>query len=181
MKTSQNNTFLKGRFSALLFGAALALCAASAQAAETLPDGDTEVGNAPVSDYIIFRATANGTGDGSSWDSPMSWTNALAAAAADEHSRVEIWLSGDVTLDAEPSTLTFAKEMVIRGGFAGSENVPDERAAGAKSTFDGQAAYTVMTIVNEAGAPVVLEGIRIFNGTRGLIKTGGGDLSILNC
>ena len=179
--TSRNNKFFKGRFSALLFGAALALCAASAQAAETLPDGDTEVGNAPVSDYIIFRATANGTGDGSSWDSPMSWTNALAAAAADEHSRVEIWLSGDVTLDAKPSTLTFAKEMVIRGGFAGSENVPDERAAGAKSTFDGQAAYTVMTIVNEAGAPVVLESLRIFNGTRGLIKTGGGDLSILNC
>ena len=33
MKTSQNNTFLKGKFCALLFGAALALCAASAQAA----------------------------------------------------------------------------------------------------------------------------------------------------
>ena len=119
-------------------------------------------------------------GDGSSWENAMSWTNALAAAAA-ATGYVEIWLSGDITFVADPAALAFTKSMVIRGGFAGTEVAPDERAIGAMSTLDGQGAYTVMTLSNGAGASVVLDGLRIFNGKRGIVKTGAGDLSILNC
>ena len=118
-------------------------------------------------------------GDGSSWAHAMSWTNALAAATA-EQGYVEIWLSGDMTLAADPATLAFTKSMVIRGGFAGTEVTPDERAIGAMSTLDGQGAYTIMTLSNGAGAPVVLDGLRIFNGKRGIVKTGAGDITIVN-
>ena len=116
-------------------------------------------------------------GDGSTWDNAMSWTNALATAAA-ESGYVEIWLSGDVTLDADPGTLVFSKSMVVRGGFAGTEVAPDERVAGAMSTFDGQVTNVIMTINNTA--PVVLDGLRIFNGKRGIVKTGSGDITIVN-
>ncbi len=127
---------------------------------------------------LFAKPVVDVEGDGLSWATAMSWTNALATAAA-EPCFVEIWLSGDVTLFANPDTLAFSKSMVIRGGFAGTETHPDERAAGAMSTFDGQVANVVMTINNTA--PVVLDGLRIFNGQRGIVKTGAGDLSILNC
>ena len=141
-------------------------------------EGEVLMASFNIFGCLFAKPVVDVEGDGLSWATAMSWTNALATAAA-EPCFVEIWLSGDVTLFANPDTLAFSKSMVIRGGFAGTETHPDERAAGAMSTFDGQVANVVMTINNTA--PVVLDGLRIFNGQRGIVKTGAGDLSILNC
>ena len=120
-----------------------------------------------------------GKNDGTSWsDAFTSWADALAALT---ELRNEIWIAGDIALNASPATFAFAVPTVIRGGFTGAETLPGERIAGAKSTLDGQAAYTVLPFSNAAGVPVVLDGLRIFNGVRGIVKTGAGDLSILNC
>ena len=120
-----------------------------------------------------------GKNDGTSWsDAFTSWADALAALTS---LRNEIWIAGDIALNASPATFAFAVPTVIRGGFTGAETLPGERIAGAKSTLDGQAAYTVLPFSNAAGVPVVLDGLRIFNGVRGIVKTGAGDLSILNC
>ena len=127
------------------------------------------------------KPTVAAEGDGSSWANAMSWTNALAVAVASLEANVEIWLSGDITLDAAPATIALTRPTVIRGGFAGTEDSPDERVAGAKSTFDGQGTNTVMTIANGTGTPVVLEGLRISHGPKGIVKSGAGDISILNC
>ena len=130
-----------------------------------------------IRNHLCAKPTVVEEGDGSSWANAMSWTNALAAAAA-VSGPAEIWLSGDMTLAADPGTLVFTKSMVIRGGFAGTEDSPYERAAGAMSTFDGQGAYVTMTMNNSA--LVVLDGFRLFNGKKGIVKTGAGDLSIFN-
>ena len=120
-----------------------------------------------------------GKNDGTSWsDAFTSWADALAALT---ELRNEIWIAGDIALNASPATFAFAVPTVIRGGFTGAETLPGERIAGAKSTLDGQAVYTVLPFSNAAGVPVVLDGLRIFNGVRGIVKTGAGDLSILNC
>ena len=119
-----------------------------------------------------------GKNDGTSWsDAFTSWADALAALTS---LRNEIWIAGDIALNASPATIAFAVPTVIRGGFTGAETLPGERIAGAKSTLDGQAAYTVLPFSNAAGVPVVLDGLRIFNGVRGIVKTGAGDLTILN-
>ena len=129
---------------------------------------------------IHLRPGAIGSkNDGTSWsDAFTSWADALAALT---ELRNEIWIAGDIALNASPATFAFAVPTVIRGGFTGAETLPGERIAGAKSTLDGQAAYTVLPFSNAAGVPVVLDGLRIFNGVRGIVKTGAGDLSILNC
>ena len=129
---------------------------------------------------IHLRPGAIGSkNDGTSWsDAFTSWADALAALT---ELRNEIWIAGDIALNASPATFAFAVPTVIRGGFTGAETLPGERIAGAKSTLDGQATYTVLPFSNAAGVPVVLDGLRIFNGVRGIVKTGAGDLSILNC
>ena len=180
MKTSQNNTFLKGTFSALLFGAALALCAPCAQAAEMLPEGNTEVGNAPVSDYIIFRATTNGTGDGSSWASPMSWNSALAAAAADG-GNCEIWLQGDVVVSAAPVSIIFNGRTIVRGGFAGTESSADERS-GAHCVFSANDAYDILIPNVIDGASLEFDHVDFTRAKlRAIVKSGGGEISFTNC
>jgi hypothetical protein len=133
-----------------------------------------------ITQVVFADVTASGTADGSSWENAMAPQNALNAAATAFAGGIqpEVWFkNGTYLLTA---TLTIGTHCTLRGGFAGTESSPGERAAGAMSTLDGQGACAVLTISNGAYTSVVVDGFRIFNGLKGIVKTGAGDISVLN-
>ena len=133
-----------------------------------------------ITQVVFADVTASGTADGSSWANAMAPQNALNAAATAFAGGIqpEVWFkNGTYLLTA---TLTIGTHCTLRGGFAGTESSPGERAAGAMSTLDGQGACAVLTISNGAYTSVVVDGFRIFNGLKGIVKTGAGDISVLN-
>ena len=132
----------------------------------------------------IYHVTAYSLvteGDGYSWASPMSLTNALAVAATNALLKSEIWLaSGTYTIAAAKTFAFSATPVSIRGGFAGTEASADERAAGTISTLDGNVNQVCLEFSNGATAPVVIDRIRFFNGKRGIVKTGAGNVMLVN-
>ena len=134
--------------------------------------------------YPIYHVTAYSLvteGDGYSWSSPMSLTNALTVAATNALFKSEIWLaSGTYTIAAAKTFAFSATPVSIRGGFAGTESSADERAAGTISTLDGNVNQVCLEFSNVAIVPVVIDRIRAFNGKRGIVKTGAGDVTVVN-
>ena len=133
--------------------------------------------------YDVYHVTAYSLaeeGDGLSWASPMSLPNAIATASAGD----TIFLkAGTYTPTAN---IAISKPLVIRGGFAGTDNTtldPDSPV----SVFDANNAAAVTAIFNVTTATGVnrvnvFERIEVKNGyERGFLKTGSGSLVFRNC
>lgn len=133
-----------------------------------------------AADDVVYHAQATVAieGDGQSWASPMSLTNALASAAA---TGGEVWLKGDVVLTCDVPTLSpSGGSVTVRGGFAGTEASPEERAAGLKSTIDGQDLYK--TLVVTCSKAVTLERLVLTRSiAQGLYKTGNSAFTVRDC
>ena len=126
-----------------------------------------------------YRVTGNivTEGDGQSWASPMSITNAFAAAAA-ATDPTEIWVSGDVTISAAPTTVTVATNVLVRGGFAGTEDSPAGRIAGAVSKITGNDAYNLFVVSVNSGCTLTFERLFFTRAkTRAVQKSGNGNLT----
>lgn len=130
---------------------------------------------------IRATATAVGSSDGSSWMNAMAWTDAfLAAAAATDPT--EIWLSGDVTISAVPTTVTVATNVLVRGGFAGTEDSPAGRIAGAVSTFTGNDAYNLFVVSVNSGCTLGFERVLFTRAkTHAIQMSGNGGLTFTDC
>ena len=148
----------------------------------------------------IYRATADGAGmkDGSSWENAMAWADALASCAALEGEN-EIWLAGDVTVSAL-STVTVKGDLTVRGGFAGTETSPADRAADVLSTI-GSDVYTaaehkdtnsgpwkgagrndIMAVTVTAGSALSFERISFAHAAKCAIKkSGAGNIALADC
>lgn len=128
---------------------------------------------------VIVYAAPNGSGDGSSWDSPMSLTAALSAV---ETAGGEVYLkAGTYTCTAEPAVFTPQQAVVIRGGYTGTSGQSTDRVDGSKSIIDGNAQFTPMT-VNNASFPVTFDCLSFTNGLiRGFKKSGAGDVLLTDC
>jgi hypothetical protein len=148
--------------------------------AGSIYEGETTFREFRIRDYTLVRATASGTGDGSSWASPISWASALAAAAADEDI-YEIWLQGDVAVSAAPAVIAFSGRTIVRGGFAGTESSADERS-GAHSVFSANDAYDILIPNVAGGASLEFDRVDFTKAKlRAVVKSGGGDISFTNC
>ena len=148
--------------------------------ARSIYEGETTFREFRIRAHTIVRATADGTGDGSSWASPISWASALAAAAADEDI-YEIWLQGDVAVSAAPASITFNGRTIVRGGFAGTESSADERS-GAHSVFSANDAYDILIPNVAAGASLSFERVDFHHAKRRAVsKSGAGDISFTDC
>ena len=129
----------------------------------------------------IYRAVADVVteGDGLSWESPMSITNGIASVAK---TGGELWLKGETfLLTANMRALAPSGGAVtVRGGFAGTETAPEERAAGAKTTIDGQDLYSTFTVT--CNKSVTLERI-VFtrSNVNGIYKTGSSAFTVREC
>ena len=148
--------------------------------AGSIYEGETTFREFRIRDYTLVRATASGTGDGSSWASPISWASALAAAAADEDI-YEIWLQGDVAVSAAPAAIAFSGRTIVRGGFAGTESSADERS-GAHSVFSANDAYDILIPNVAGGASLEFDCVDFTKAKlRAVVKSGGGEISFTDC
>ena len=112
-----------------------------------------------------------------------SWTDAYpdlksAFASAPDASKTEVWLA--ISDDCMKGTATISYPIVIRGGFTGVENSPDDRPADFRSTINGRDAWDGLPINNSAA--VEIERILFTRGLNcGLIKSGAGDMRVSDC
>lgn len=132
-----------------------------------------------IRDILIVSGYSLETeGTGSSWESPMSFTNAMTVAATLGES--EIWIKSGTLVIPETKSYTIAQSLVIRGGFAGTERSAAERPLGSRTTFDGNGANDCLTVVNSAH--LTIDRLCFVRGwTRGLTKSGAGDFVASDC
>lgn len=116
----------------------------------------------------ICRVAPAGTAgnDGTSWGVPKSLANALSSTGC-----TEIWLAPGIY----SGSFTIARNLVLRGGFEGSEMAASDRATPidpALAVLDGGGTQRVLTIDGTTGssnassitAATVIEGLTIRNG-----------------
>ena len=136
--------------------------------------------------YSVYHVTAFSLateGDGLSWASPMSLTNALAVAST-RTGKSEVWLALDKVEGAALTVTNTAPLLAIRGGFAGTERSADERPAGTLTVLDGtHAVDCLLRIVStNAAAELELDRLQFCNArANGVVKTGVGSLKAMDC
>ena len=137
---------------------------------------------------IAFRccvtADAKGGGNGQSWtddgvNAPMTFAEAWSAAAA---TGGEVWLKkGTHALSSSSVEVPLAGAVTVRGGFDGTETLPDERTSQDDSTIDGVGQYSGLAFSN--AQTVEFEQVR-FTRTKGFAvrkTSGSGALSFRKC
>ena len=137
------------------------------------------VGKGGGAGVIHVRSGARGRGTGANWSD--AYTDFRAALKEISAERPELWLAGDEGMNSA-MTVTVAPPVAaaIRGGFAGSESAPGERARGMKSRIDGETAYNCLTVNN--AQELTVDGFLFTRGANsGLVKTGEGDITVTNC
>ena len=98
----------------------------------------------------VIYAAADGTDekDGSSWANATSVSNALQLVAS--NAGQEIWLKAGTYVVPTYCPYSSAKVFALRGGFAGTDAMPDAIAASRYSVFDGQhAVNTPFALVSD--------------------------------
>ena len=138
----------------------------------------SHVGKGGGAGIIHVRVGAHGRNNGSCWtDAYTDFRAAIKLLAAETN---ELWYAGDEAVGTSAETISPAADVTIRGGFAGSENTPAERAKAAKSQLDGQGRYDCLTFNNAKG--VVVDGFFFTKGYQhGLLKSGAGNITVTNC
>ena len=128
---------------------------------------------------IHVRTGANCLMNGTSWtDAYPDLLTALASAPAENIT--EVWLA--VTNDYMNRSVTLGGSLMIRGGFKGVENSPDDRVEGDMAWLDGNNAYRTLDFVVPATATLTVERVRFAHSSQSeLKKTGAGDLVIRDC
>ena len=127
-----------------------------------------------VNGYYVTGYALAKEGDGLSWESAMSLTNAIAVAAADD---VLMLKAGVYPVAAQ---LTISKPLTLKGGYAGTDDVA--LAADPVSTLDGQGTAENVVNATAASSEQTFSRMAFVNGKKhGLNKTGAGAISVFNC
>lgn len=131
----------------------------------------TGVGHADAAG--ICRVDVSGTGDGSSWASPMDLQSALDAASC-----VEVWVRQGVYTGPLYESIAITHDVRLYGGFAGSETTRAARNPAANvTTLSGAQNTTAITIVATLGLKItnntVIDGFVITDGYD-YVQYGGG-------
>ena len=85
---------------------------------------------------LHVRPGATGDGSGRDWFHAMTSVSALSSSGAFASAR-EIWIAETNVVTATPDSVGF-RDVVVRGGFAGTECSADERTDGVLTVFDGE-------------------------------------------
>ena len=127
---------------------------------------------------VHVRPGATGRGTGDNWFDAL--TDFHAALSHLTETRNELWLAGDIKQVTLAPTCSPKADAVVRGGFAGTESDPADRADGTLSTIDGDGDYTPLTLDNAHA--ITLERLGFMHSRdSGLIKSGAGDIVLLDC
>lgn len=127
-----------------------------------------------VNGYYVTGYALAKEGDGLSWESAMSLTNAIAVAAADD---VLMLKAGVYPVAAQ---FTISKPLTLKGGYAGTDDVTF--AADPVTTLDGQDTAESVVNATAASSEQVFSRMAFVNGkNHGLYKSGSGAILIFNC
>ena len=144
-----------------------------------------------------LATVAYGAGGGSTvvhvWaDAPggqtgADWQNAFhtidqAVAAAGASAYEQMWVAGSLSHSELLESWARETDILVLGGFSGTENAPEERTAGAFSTIDGGNAAPAFQFANTAGT-ITFRDFAFTRTKRGALrKTGGaGHVCVTNC
>ena len=92
---------------------------------------------------IYVTPTGSSANDGSSWANAVDFATALSLAAA-RTANSEIWVAGSNVLASAAVQQIFYGNVMVRGGFAGTEAKIEDRAAGAHSFIDGDGQFSAV-------------------------------------
>ena len=128
---------------------------------------------------IHVCATATGDGSGSDWFNAR--TDFYSSLDLMDENKDELWMAGDLVSQATPSAYKPKCAVTIRGGFAGAETAPGQRAEGSRTVVDGLHLNPTFILANDN--PVTVERIVFRNSSKqGLLKNASaGDLTLRDC
>ena len=144
-------------------------------------DGKVAYVSFKISNRYFAKPEVTEEGDGFSWATAMSVTN-LFATLGTTTAPVEAWIAAG-TVHAPSLFITNNAALVIRGGFAGTEETLDERQPGAMTIFDGETtSTTVLKIESGTDDDIVLDRLNIRRARgNGFIRSGKGGLKVIDC
>ena len=171
-------------FEALLsYGASISASSANVAKLALL---DVTPGKPPVKpdvgagNVLYVDAAATGSGDGSSWEN--AFTDLGSALAVASSVKNEIWVKNDLAPAADPVWTAIDSDLVVRGGFAGTEETAADRAAGAATKVDGADTRDFVKVSVGPGAALTFDGFVFMRAkSRAIEKRGLGDLKCVNC
>ena len=145
---------------------------------------------ASATTYHVTPGATAGSGDGLSWGSPVTLTEAIAKAANDD---VILCKAGEYPTvaasgsGAQAASFTIAKPLTIRGGLAGTDDVTLD-ADQPYSTLSAPAAADIICLKATEGV-TVFENLKLTgvsatarsNLNSAIYKTGAGSVEIRNC
>ena len=145
------------------------------------------MGSIAWAEAVRVYVAPGGSGDGTSWESAAGFETAMAAlgtsGSATYEAEVEIWMKEGVytkTADSAKYTIPAKSSVVIRGGFAGTEESAAGREVGKYSTIDGADKWKTF-IVSNAGALEIERMVFTRSRWRGLEKASSGGLKLKDC
>lgn len=129
---------------------------------------------------MVYRAAPDATAGGEgTWASPKTFAEAWSAAATNGG---EVWLKkGTHALVDSPAEASLGGAVTVRGGFDGTEVVPDDRTSQEVSTIDGVGQYSGLVFSNAQS--IEFEQVR-FTRAKGFAvrkKSGTGALAFRKC
>ena len=137
------------------------------------------MGSIAWAEATIVYVAPDGSGDGTSWNSPTTFEGAMLIGAGNKE--IEVWMKeGTYLKTADSVTYNFNQALTVRGGFAGTETSAAERAAGTYSTIDGQDLYNTFVAYVRKSAEferVIFTKSR----TQGFNKSQNGSVTLKDC
>ena len=136
--------------------------------------------NIGAGNVLYVKADASGNRDGSSWiDAFIDLESALKAVS---DVKTEVWIAGNLAPSAAPTSVYIENDVVVRGGFSGSESALNERAAIARTVIDGANACDLVAVSVKAEVNVLFERIDFTRAkARAFDKRGLGNISFMCC
>lgn len=127
--------------------------------------------------------TPDGTGNGTSWESPISLATYFANNGADRNGHVLYIKSGQYSVSlADPVTCGAYHKITIRGGYAGTDNETlDPYFPYSEINFNSSVSYG-FRCSGKASYPVVMERLKLSGcNNTAVYKTGAGSLTLTDC
>lgn len=124
---------------------------------------------------------APGTGDGSDWNNACRDWNELVAVYKDSEGIEEIWFIDLAKGTESTKTMNVATNLVLRGGFAYTDDSPADRVPGAKSVLDAKLTYDFCSFNNTAGTLTAERLVFTQAAHHGFYKSGAGNLVMRDC
>ena len=141
---------------------------------------------ASATTYHVTPGATAGSGDGLSWGSPTTLTEAIALAETDDVILCKAGEYPTVAKSGSPlSSFLVAKAITIRGGLKGTDDVTLDETSPFSTFTAPEASVNIFNVTTGSGTAVFenlkLTGVQAYNQASAIRKTGNGSIEIRKC